>query len=174
MVADCLWGRASSQERKSEDLASILRSIPVFADLKEREIRELSQIVHRRVYEKGEVIFREGEPGAGMYIILDGSVRVYTCASNSREIELAQLGKGEFFGEVALLDDGPRSAWAVALEGSHLVGLMKPDLFDFMDRNPAAGVKIVLKLSQVLAERLRRTNEEVRRMRIQDYLQQRE
>jgi len=174
MAVDSFWSNIFNPERKSRDLATILRSVPIFAELKEREIRELGQIVHRRVYEKDEVIFREGEVGAGMYIILEGSVRIYTRAFDSQEIELAQFGRGDFFGEVALLDDGPRSASAVAREGSQLVGLMKPDLFDFMDRNPAAGIKIILRLSQVLAERLRRTNEELRQMRTQDSLQQRE
>jgi len=174
MAADSFWSNIFHPERTSQDLVSLLRSISIFADLKEREVRELSHIVHRRVYEKDEVIFREGEVGAGMYIILEGSVRIYTRAFHSPEIELAQLGKGDFFGEVALLDDGPRSASAVASEGTHLIGLMKPDLFDFMDRNPAAGIKIVLRLSQVLADRLRRTNRELRQMRTPDSLQQRE
>jgi len=165
MARDCLLRNIFRPEKKSEGISGLLRSIPVFADLKEREIWELEQITHRRSYKEGEVVFHEGEPGVGMYIIEEGSVKIYISSSDCQEIELAQLASGEFFGEVALLEDEPRSATVVAMEPTTLIGLFKPDLLDLIDRNPEAGVKIILKLSQILAARLRHTHEEMRRMR---------
>jgi CRP/FNR family transcriptional regulator, cyclic AMP receptor protein len=164
MARDCLWRNIFKSEKKSETISGLLRSNPVFADLKDREVWELEQITHRRSYKEGEVVFHEGEPGVGMYIIEAGSVKVFISASG-HEIELARLEKGEFFGEVALLEDEPRSATVMAMEPTALIGLFRPDLLDLIDRNPEAGVKIVLKLSQILAARLRHTHEEMRRMR---------
>jgi len=164
MRADSLWSNIFKREKKPESLLEILRSNPIFVDLKEREISQLAQIIHARTFEEGEVIFQEGEPGAGMYVIVEGSVKVCTYTYESEEIELARLERGDFFGEIALLDESPRSATALAMERTRLIGLFKPDLFDLIDRNPAAGVKIILRLSQVLAARLRRTNEELRRI----------
>jgi CRP/FNR family cyclic AMP-dependent transcriptional regulator len=165
MARDCLWRNIFKSEKKSESISGLLRSNPVFADLKDREVWELEQITHRRSYKEGEVVFHEGEPGVGMYIIEEGSVKVFINASDNRGIELARLEKGEFFGEVALLEDEPRSATVMAMEPTALIGLFRPDLLDLIDRNPEAGVKIVLKLSQILAARLRHTHEEMRRMR---------
>jgi CRP-like cAMP-binding protein len=165
MTRDCLWRNIFKPEKKPESISDLLRSNPVFADLKEREIRELEQITHHRSYKEGEVVFHEGEPGVGMYIIEEGSVKVFISAFGSHEVELARLEKGDFFGEVALLEDEPRSASVIAMEPTSLIGLFKPDLLDLIDRNPQAGVKIILKLSQILAARLRHTHEEMRRMR---------
>jgi len=165
VTRDCLWTNIFKHDRRPESLTTLLRSNPIFTDLKEREIRELEEITHRRSFREGEAVFHEGEPGVGMYVIESGSVRVFICAPDSHEIELASLGKGEFFGEAALLEDEPRSATVVALEDTALIGLFKPDLLDLIDRNPAAGVKIILKLAQILAARLRQTHEEMRRMR---------
>ena len=165
MARDCLWRNIFKPEKKSESISGLLRSNPVFADLKDREVWELEQITHRRSYKEGEVVFHEGEPGVGMYIIEEGSVKVFINASDNRGIELARLEKGEFFGEVALLEDEPRSATVMAMEPTTLIGLFRPDLLDLIDRNPAAGAKIVLKLSQILAARLRHTHEEMRSMR---------
>jgi CRP-like cAMP-binding protein len=161
-MSDSLWVNLLWSDSKREDLPSFLRSHPLFAGLKEKEISELCRIMHERTYQMGEIVFCEGEMGAGMYLIWEGRVRIYTLSSASEEIELARLGRGDFFGEIALLDDGPRTATAVATEPTRLLGLMKPDLLDFLDRHPNGGIKIILRLSQVLAARLRHTNEELR------------
>lgn len=87
MAPDSFWSNGA-----------ILKITLIFSDLKERAIFELSQICHTRSYEKGEVIFQEGELGAGMYVMVEGAVRILTHGSDAQEIELARMGKGDFFG----------------------------------------------------------------------------
>ena len=93
-----------------------------------------------------------------MYVILDGSVAITD--SDSKTI-FATLKSGDFFGELALLDEEPRSASAIAEEPSRLIGFFRTDLLTLMKRSPELGNKILLNLSRVLGERLRRTNQEL-------------
>jgi CRP-like cAMP-binding protein len=160
------WGNIfKPRGDEHEPILSILRKIPVFADLKPREIREFERILHRREFKKGEIVFHEGEPGVGMYIIYRGCVGVYKNRPDGGEELLAELREGEFFGEMALLDESPRSATARALEPSIILGLFQPDLFDLIERKPKLGNKILLNLAHIIGERLRRTNEELEQLR---------
>ncbi|HFE52369.1 MAG TPA: cyclic nucleotide-binding domain-containing protein [Bacteroidetes bacterium] len=164
---DSFWGNifANKNPEGREAILSILRKIPVFADLKPRELKEFERVLHRREFEKGEVIFREGEPGVGMYIIYKGSVGIFKNTPSGGEELLAELKPGEFFGEMALLDESPRSATAKALEDSIILGLFQPDLFDLIERKPKLGTKILLNLAHIIGERLRRTNAELQQLR---------
>lgn len=148
-------------------LDHLLKKVPFFRELKKNELREFRRIIHQRYYKKNEIIFYEGEPGVGMYVIEQGKIGIYKNFDEQSKEELASLLPGEFFGEMALLDESPRSATAVALENSVILGLFRPDLFDLINRNPRLGNKILLKLSQMIAERLRLSNNENRDLKLQ-------
>lgn len=148
-------------------LDNVLKKVPFFRELKKNELREFRRIIHQRYYKKNEIIFYEGEPGVGMYVIEQGKIGIYKNFDEQSKEELASLQPGEFFGEMALLDESPRSATAVALENSMILGLFRPDLFDLINRNPRLGNKILLKLSQMIAERLRLSNNENRDLKLQ-------
>jgi len=105
-----------------------------------------------------EVIFHEKQPGAGMYIIKTGFVRL-TKTINEKKVRIAELKENECFGEMSLLEDYPRSAEAIAVERTEVLGIFRPDLFDLIESNPRLGSKILLGLSQRLASRLRETTE---------------
>ena len=159
-MENAFWGnifRKKSEAAKS--LSDILKSIPIFSGLSGSELKKVEQIVHLRNYRDQEVIFRQNEPGVGMYAIRSGKVDIVYDLEKSSARSLAHLEAGDFFGEMALLDEAPRSASAVAGEPSELIGLFRPDLLDLIDRNPRLGVKIILPLSKLLGERLRLTNE---------------
>ena len=163
---DSFWGNIFT--RKTEDheaISTILRRIPIFADLKHRELKEFERVLHRREFKKDELVFQEGEPGVGMYIIYTGSVGIFKNSPNGKEELLAELKPGEFFGEMALLDEAPRSATARALEDSVILGLFQPDLFDLIERKPKLGNKILLNLAHIIGERLRHTNQELQELR---------
>ena len=134
-----------------KDIFTLLRGIPIFEDLSRRDLKALERILHRRKYHAGEYVFREGDPGLGMYIIEQGEVSI---VSESQSSEISRLRKGEFFGEMALFNDRPRNASAVAYEDTKLFGFFQPDLFGLLETRPRIGVKVVLKLARILTERL--------------------
>ncbi|MBX2996248.1 MAG: cyclic nucleotide-binding domain-containing protein [Bdellovibrionaceae bacterium] len=152
--------RSSAREQK---LISKLRENMLFKDLSTRELRLVENIVNIRTYRPGEVVFRQGDAGVGMYIISKGMVNIYTEAVDAATTEVStsqvtSLREGDFFGDLALVDPGNRrSASAVAGEETTLIGFFKPDLIEIADRNPTAGVKILLRLGEVLGVRLRET-----------------
>jgi CRP-like cAMP-binding protein len=148
-------------------LDNVLKKVPFFKELRKNELREFRRIIHQRHYKKNEIIFYEGEPGVGMYVIEQGKIGIYKNFDEKTKEELASLLPGEFFGEMALLDESPRSATAVALENSTILGLFRPDLFDLINQNPRLGNKILLRLSQMIAERLRFSNNENQDLRQQ-------
>jgi len=114
MKQDSFWTNIFHKQTKNETF-EIIKNTPLFEGLTYRELKEIEKIVHNRHYAKGESIFCEEEPGMGMYIIKSGKVKI-TTKINDTENELAQLGVGDLFGELALLDESPRSATAVAVE----------------------------------------------------------
>jgi len=140
-----------------DSLQRILRGIPIFEDLSRRELAAIERILHEREYQTDEIIFRQEEPGMGMYIIASGKVII---VSEPSSMQWSEMGVGEFFGEIALLDEHPRSASAIAKTPCKIFGFFQPDLFALIDRNPRLGVKIVIRLARMIGERLRRANEQ--------------
>ena len=157
-----IWSNIFKSRSGKEEthIIEILRRIPVFEDLTKRELASIERILHKREYKQEEVIFRQGEPGVGMYIIEQGKVHILHEPGNTR---LAELGNGEFFGELALLDESPRSASAIAIDPSAILGFFQPDLFGLIERDPQLGVKIVMRLARSIGERLRRANEQLQK-----------
>jgi len=165
-----LWGNIFRDRNENcRDAYLLLKQLPLFAELSKGELREVERLVHRRLYKDGEVIFWEGEPGVGIYIVQQGEVGIYKEYAKAGQKELALLGPGDFFGEMALLEDDCRSATAVARGETCLFGLIHPDLFDLIDRKPQLGVKLLSTLANMLARRLRLTNQDLQR-RCQDDL----
>jgi CRP/FNR family cyclic AMP-dependent transcriptional regulator len=137
-------------------IETTLTQIPIFQDLKPRELAVIKRIIYHRDYERNEVIFRQDAVGLGMYIIVKGTVSITIGPENQ---ELVELKDGDFFGELALLDDSPRSANAIAKTPSHLLCFFKPELLDLLQRSPRLGNKVLLKLAWTIGERLKSTND---------------
>lgn len=135
-----------------------LKQVPVFKDFSNKEFIELEKLIHLRQYNIGDFIFKNRAPGEGMYIIMQGSVKITIGTRNNNENILAELEEGDFFGELALFDDEPRSANAIATKDSQLLGFFTQDLMGLQERNPVLGQKILFNLGGVLGERLRGTN----------------
>jgi CRP-like cAMP-binding protein len=162
MKHDGLWGNIFRSKRQEESLADMLHEIPLFGELTHNELRVLEKVIHIRNYEIDEAVFVETEPGAGMYIIRTGRVNVMLNYKSDSPIVLAELQPGDFFGEMALLGDTARSATALAIEPSQLIGFFHPDLIEIISLHPQMGAKISLGLATTLADRLRYTNEQLR------------
>ena len=135
-----------------------LKQVPVFKDFSNKEFLELEKLIHHRQYKINDFIFKNRAPGEGMYIIMQGAVKITIGTRNENENILAELEEGDFFGELALFDDEPRSANAIATTDSQLLGFFTQDLMSLQERNPILGQKILFNLGGVLGERLRGTN----------------
>lgn len=133
--------------------ASLLAPVLLFADLDETELEELATLLRRRRYAKGEVIFREGDPGETLFIVEEGRVKLAIVSPEGNEVILDLLEPGDFFGELALLDREPRSADAVAIEASSLFSLQRPEFLRFLVERPRVAARLLVTMSH----RLRRT-----------------
>lgn len=161
-VIDTIWDNIFRDRFDRPDtIRQLLAKIPLFNQLRPPEMREIERIIHQRRFKPGEVIFWEEEPGVGMYIVEKGEVHIFRDYGGSGQKTLARLGEFDFFGEMALLNEEPRSATAVAMSETHLIGLFHPDLFELFERKPRLGVKILVHLADMLAARLRRTNSDL-------------
>lgn len=161
-VGYALWGNIFKRNTTpQESIIATLRRVPLFRGLNKADLEEFEKIIHRRRFKGGETIFWEGEPGVGMYIVQEGLVKITKNVAGGQPEELATLSQGEFFGELALLDESPRSASAVAAEDSRILGLFRPDLMALIERKPRLGNHVLFQLALLIGERLKHTNEEL-------------
>lgn len=162
---DTMWGNVFRHRKKGEEsIRDFLRAVPIFEDLSDAELRIVEPKVYLRRYADGERIFKEGDPSLGMYIVRVGAVNILRHLPDGPPRLLATLTQGDFFGEIGLIDDGPRSATAVAYGPTEALGFFKPDFMGLMRSKPGIGLKIVLRLGKTLSARLRRTNEELQQL----------
>jgi CRP/FNR family transcriptional regulator, cyclic AMP receptor protein len=132
-----------------------LADVPLFQGLSRRELARIGATCLARDYAAGAVLVREGEGGVGLYIIVSGSARVTQHGDDGNERMIALLGPGSVFGEMALLDQLPRSATVTALVPVHVLVLTFFDFRDTLLKMP----NITIKLLSVLSQRLRRVEE---------------
>jgi CRP/FNR family transcriptional regulator, cyclic AMP receptor protein len=130
----------------TKDIVSRLAKVPLFSDCSQRDLQTVARVVREIPHKAGTVIAREGEPGVGLFILLDGTAEVSIGGRKK-----ATLGPGEFFGEIALLDGGPRTATVAAKTDVQLLGLTEWVFRGLMTEHPT----IALKTLQQMAGRLR-------------------
>jgi CRP/FNR family transcriptional regulator/CRP/FNR family cyclic AMP-dependent transcriptional regulator len=128
--------------------------VSFFADLSEEELQALSTATKRRTFRSGEVIFHRDDPGQVLYMIKEGKVKISIISPDGQEVSLTVFGKGEVFGEFAILDGLPRSADAVALERVECYTLQRSDFQNVILKNP----KIAILVLEAMSKRLRNTN----------------
>jgi CRP/FNR family cyclic AMP-dependent transcriptional regulator len=139
----------------AEETARLLARTEVFSGLEDRELREVAQVAVPRSWERGEVIFREGDRGDTCYLLRSGAVMLTRQHQDGRTIALAELRGGGMFGELAMFRGETRSATAEAVEPTTAVALLAQDVQRLIRRNP----DIALKLLSALADRVSLTNE---------------
>lgn len=136
---------------------AVLEKIPLFSHLAPAELQRVSEVARERTYPKNSVILFEDDPGDALYVVGQGQVKVVLIGEDGREVILSVLGQGEFFGEMALIDDEPRSAHVIAMEDSALIVLRREDFQGILKQSPG----IALALLRELSRRLRRVDEKV-------------
>ena len=136
-----------------------LRAVPLFRELNRRELQAVVEVIEICEYSTGDVVFEQGAPGDGIYLVLKGCVEMVQKDGEDSEIALlARSESGSSFGETALLEDTPRTAAAVAAGDTKLVLFSRDALHQLAEQRPHLGVKIAMQLSRIVAERLRQTN----------------
>jgi len=141
-----------------------LKKIPLFSELTHAELDLILSTSREKRYPKGNIIFYEGDPGDFLLIILSGKVKVVLLGEGGQEIILAILGPGSFFGEMAILEDAPRSATVLTLEDSEFLFLEQKSLTSLLKGNSSIALKILKNLSA----RLRKADDQIRSLAMFD------
>jgi uncharacterized membrane protein len=136
------------------DAGPLLRSIALFEGLGDDDLRELGESLQRRAFAAGEMVFDQGDAGSSMYIVESGEVNIHLPGDASRRISLKDIARGEYFGELALFDEKPRSASALATTDAVLLELQRSTLETFLGRRP----RVAMAILRTMSERLRETN----------------
>ena len=139
------------------DPIEVLRAVPLFRQVPERDLLALAGLVRERRQPKGGMILTQGDEGEALFLIRTGQVKVSVVAEDGREVILSVLGAGSFFGEMALLDDEPRSAHVFAMEESVLLSLRREDFRARLAQSPELGIALLRELSR----RLRRADDTI-------------
>lgn len=140
---------------KDDDPLRRLAVVSLFADLTPRELKVISTLIHRRQLLAGEVIFDEGEEGQAIYFILSGEVLI--CRQGDSGQAIARLATGQAFGELALVDGGPRSAQARAAGDCELGVMFRGDFSNLMASHAAIAAKVSFQLARHYAGIIRRS-----------------
>lgn len=162
---DPLWSNFFRSKMEEESLAYFLGTVPIFADLGKRDRVLLESLVHIRTYKPNEIVFEEGDPGSGMYIIRSGRIQVFNRGASDQELEIARLGSGDFFGETTLTAPASRTASVRTLESTELLGLFRADLLELTKKQPAIACKILMGVTRIISERLQATGKSLVQLR---------
>jgi len=142
-------------------MLELLKKIPLFENLTEYELEEIDKICIRETHAKDTIMFFEGDPGNRCYVIIKGEVRISKFIPNIGEEALAVLKVGDYFGEMALIDNFPRSAHAIANSNIELLAINKTDLDKVLIADRELGYKLLWTFTRTLSKRLRETNEKM-------------
>ena len=141
----------------------LLARVPLFAELSRRELERIASVAIPRSFPKGVRVFHEGDHSDACYIVREGDLRVTREHSDGRAIALATLGPGDFFGELAMIDGGTRSASVETLSDAQLLALPGSDVRRVISDHGDIAAKLIV----AIARRLRETNERVARQSFQ-------
>ncbi|MBN1259083.1 MAG: Crp/Fnr family transcriptional regulator [Anaerolineae bacterium] len=140
----------------TQELVRFLQAIPLLKGLTDHDLHILAMAAHRRVFQEGQRIYDQGEPGITCHLITRGRVKVFVASDEGHELAMRLLGPGELIGEMALFENLPRSASVVAVIPTETLELDQETLMRCLQRSPA----LSLSLLRAMSARLRHTTEE--------------
>jgi CRP/FNR family cyclic AMP-dependent transcriptional regulator len=167
-IHSSFWANIFNPRTETDSFAKSLKAIPIFKSLRKRDIANLMSIIHNRNYLAGEYVFYQGDPGIGLYIVREGEIEIVRESDKGDKVKLASANKGDFFGELALIDGEKRSASALAKTDTKLSVIFKPDLDEFIEKYPKKGIKILQGIAEITTVRLRSINEDYFRISTQN------
>lgn len=151
-----LWRNPFERESIDSRVLRAWSASPLLHGIRASVAKKLVSLTHVRHFRSGEYLFREGEAGVAGALIISGRVTI-----QSGEKQLVTLSDGDFFGEVALLEDAPRTASAIAESDVQVSFLVRYQLEEFVRHRPRAGLEIMNNLARLLAARLHRINSQM-------------
>jgi CRP/FNR family transcriptional regulator, cyclic AMP receptor protein len=131
-----------------------LRSVLLFEDLEDSELLRVSERLHSKKFRKNNLVIFEEDEGQVLYIIRSGRVKISRINSAGEEVILAILGPSDFFGELAIIDEGPRSATVTSLEEVELLTIRRKDFFELIHAYPSISISLL----RMMAYRIRKTD----------------
>jgi CRP-like cAMP-binding protein len=140
----------------------LLKKVALFEGLTNLQLRKLAGALHEKQFAGNSHIFREGDDGASMFIISEGKVRISKMVPGIGEEALAILEPGQYFGEMSLIEDGPRSADAIAHTGCRVFELQRERLDQVMFTDKELAYVLLWTFVRTLSARLRETNDKIR------------
>ena len=146
------------------NLKNFLQTSTIFSGLTDEELKYILDIINVKEYKRNEIIFFEGDEGISFYILITGEIRIYKLSQEGREKTLALLDEGNFFGEMALLENKKRSANAQTDSRSQLGVIHKENFYKLIEKYPQIASKMIVHL----ADRLRRANQQIEALTFKD------
>lgn len=143
-------------------VAELLRNVAIFKTLDDEELNQVAEVCKSESFVSGEYIFREGENGNRLYLIVEGDVRISRNVPGSGEEALAVLKPGALFGEMAVFDRSERSTDAISNGGTSVLTIARPDFEMLLDFNRELAYKVLWACVRLLSGRLRNTNDSLR------------
>jgi len=140
----------------------LLRSLPIFASLSPEELGKIAELCERQSWDSGDYIFREGEPGNRLFIIVEGGVRISRQIPGAGEEALAVLKRGALFGEMAVFDKSERSTDAISHGGTTALTISRSEFEMLLEFNRDLAYKVLWAVVRMLSGRLRSTNESLK------------
>jgi CRP-like cAMP-binding protein len=130
--------------------ADFLATVPLFSALNREELEGLAELTRERSHPRGSVILFENDPGDSLFVVRSGRVKVVLIGEDGREVILGVLGVGQHFGELALIDEQPRSAHVIAMEDASMIVLRREDFRKKVETSPSIAWSLLLELSRRL------------------------
>jgi CRP/FNR family transcriptional regulator, cyclic AMP receptor protein len=155
------WVLRPFRDPEFEKKREFLAKLPLFRGVRSRQFGALLRALYPRTYQKGEVLFLEGDIGRALFILESGKVEVFKNGPDGAPQRIAEMGPGDYFGEMALLEERPRLASAVASEESQILLLYKAKLESLYSDAPRIALAIMAHIAQLLSGRLRTTTEKL-------------
>jgi CRP-like cAMP-binding protein len=143
---------------------SFLRSVSLFSELQDSDLRKIGNILSNRTFTRNSTVLIEEDTGSIMFIIMKGCVKITRISEEGKEVILSILNEGDFFGEMSIIEEAPRSANAVTLEDTQLLVIHRNDFFQMLSDYP----QITINLLKEFAHRLRRGDSQIKSLSIQD------
>ena len=144
------------------DVIALLKGVAIFKDLDDGELARVAEVCRNQEFQSGEYIFKEGEAGNRLYLIVEGDVRISRTIPGSGEEALAILKPGSLFGEMSVFDRSERSTDAISNGGTKVLTIARADFELLLDFNREIAYKVLWAVVRMLSGRLRQTNDSLR------------